>query len=90
MKEFMNISMMGVTDEELEHAKLEIIESARAVYDSAGALSSWYSSQITDDKMLTPEEYAAGVSEVDAKRVMDACRQYCLDTVYTLCPEEVQ
>ena len=90
MKEFMNISMMGVTDEELEHAKLEIIESARAVYDSAGALSSWYSSQITDDKMLTPEEYAAGVSEVDAKRVMDACRQYCLDTVYTLYPEEVQ
>lgn len=90
MKEFMNISMMGVTDEELEHAKLEIIESARAVYDSAGALSSWYSSQITDDKMLTPEEYAAGVSGVDAKRVMDACRQYCLDTVYTLYPEEVQ
>lgn len=90
MKEFMNVSMMGVTEEELEHAKLEIIESTRAVYDSAGALSSWYSSQITDEKMLTPEEFAAGVSEVDAKRVMDACRQYCLDTVYTLYPEEVQ
>ena len=90
MKEFMNICMMGVTDEELEHAKLEIEESTRAVYDSASGLSGWYLSQITDDRMMTPEEYSAEIRAVDSKRVMEACRQYSLDTVYTLMPEEVQ
>ena len=86
----MNICMMGVTDEELEHAKLEIEESTRAVYDSASGLSGWYLSQITDERMMTPEEYSAEIRAVDSKRVMEACRQYSLDTVYTLMPEEVQ
>ena len=90
MSEFMNICMKGVTDEELEHARLELTENARAVYDSAGAISSWYSSQITDPEMLTPEQFAEGVQQVTAQRVMEACRLYSLDTVYTLSPEEVQ
>ena len=90
MTEFMNICMKGVTDEELEHAKLELTENARSVYDSAGAISSWYSSQITDPEMLTPEQFAEGVQQVSAQRVTEACRLYSLDTVYTLTPEEVQ
>lgn len=90
MTEFMNICMKGVTEEELEHAKLDLTENARAVYDSAGAISSWYSSQITDPEMLTPEKFIEGVKQVTAQRVMEACRLYSLDTVYTLSPEEVR
>ncbi|MGN1338959.1 MAG: M16 family metallopeptidase [Oscillospiraceae bacterium] len=90
MTEFMNVCMKGVTDEELEHAKLELCESARAVYDSAGAISSWYSSQIADPVMLTPEQFAEGVQSTTAKQVTDAARLYSLDTVYTLTPEEVR
>lgn len=90
MTEFMNVCMRGVTEEELEHAKLELTESARAVYDSAGAISSWYASQITDPEMLTPEDYIAGVQRVTAKEIMDAARIYALDTVYALSPEEVE
>lgn len=90
MSEFMDICMRGVTEEELEHAKLEVTESARAVYDSAAALSSWYSSQITDPVMLTPEDYIAGVRQVTAEDIVQAARMYALDTVYVLSPEEVE
>ncbi len=90
MTEFMNICVNGVTEEELEHAKLDLIENARAVYDSAGAVSSWYSSQITDPEMLTPEKFIDGVRQVTAQRVTEACRLYSLDTVYILSPEEVR
>lgn len=90
MSELMNVCMRGVTAEELEHAKLEITENARAVYDSAAALSSWYSSQITDPEILTPEEYAARVQSVTAEDIVQAARMYALDTVYALTPEEVE
>lgn len=90
MSEFMNISMMGVTAEELEHAKLDAIESVRGIYDSASAVSSWYSAQITDPEFMSPEQFIENIRKVDADRVMKACRQYCLDTVYTLSPEEVK
>lgn len=90
MSEFMNVCMRGVTDEELEHAKLEIAESARSVYDSPSGLSSWYSSQILDPEILTPEQFAEGAQEVTAQQVMNAARIYALDTVFALSPEEVE
>lgn len=90
MSEFMNVCMRGITEEELEHAKLELAESARAVYDSPSALSSWYSSQVTDPEILTPEQFAEGARKVTARQVMEAARIYALDTVFTLSPEEVE
>ncbi len=90
MSEFMNVCMRGVTEEELEHAKLELAESARAVYDSPSALSAWYSSQVTDPVILTPEEFAEGAQQVTAQQVMNAARMYALDTVFTMSSEEVQ
>lgn len=90
MSEFMNVCMRGITEEELEHAKLELAESARAVYDSPSALSAWYSSQVTDPEILTPEQFAEGARKVTARQVMEAARIYALDTVFTLSPEEVE
>lgn len=90
MSEFMNVCMRGITEEELEHAKLELAESARAVYDSPSALSSWYSSQVTDPEILTPEQFAEGARKVTARQVMEAARIYALDTVFILSPEEVE
>ena len=63
---------------------------ARAVYDSPSALSSWYSSQVTDPEILTPEQFAEGARKVTARQVMEAARIYALDTVFTLSPEEVE
>ena len=90
MSEFMNVCMRGITEEELEHAKLELYESARSVYDSPSALSAWYSSQITDPEILTPEQFAEGARKVTTQQVMNAARIYALDTVFTLSPEEVE
>lgn len=89
MSELMTISMNGVTEEELAQAKLSTIETVRGVYDSARAISSWYSSQIADAEMLTPEQFIDEINKVSAQRVMKVCRMYCLDTVYIMRPEEV-
>lgn len=90
MNEFMAVCMNGVTDEELSHAKLELFESARAVYDSPTALASWYSSQVGYPEILSPEQYAERIQAVTAKQITDAARIYALDTVFVLSPEEVE
>ena len=90
MTEFMSICMKGVTDEELEHAKLELTDNARAVYDSAGGITGWYSLQIADAEVITPEQYIEQIQQVTPQRVIEACRKFSLDTVYVLTPEEVE
>ncbi|MCH5203832.1 MAG: insulinase family protein [Oscillospiraceae bacterium] len=84
LAEFKDICENGVSEDELEHAKLEFLNSLSSTYDSAFGISSWYLSQIIDEKFISPEEYAEQIKAVTAERVRDAARKYSLDTVYLL------
>lgn len=87
LAELKDVCENGVSEEELNRAKLEIINDAKSVYDSVSSVSSWYGSQIMDDETLTPEEYAERIRAVTPDRIQAACRRYSLDTVYILSPE---
>lgn len=84
LKELRDISENGVSDEELFRAKLELRNQLKTVYDSAGALMNWFSGQLADEKILSPEEFGELCEAVTAERIRDAARLYSLDTVYTL------
>lgn len=89
MREFSEILENGVTEEELEQAKLEALNDITSLYDSVGSIGGWYLGQVTDGEFMSPEEYAEKIKAVTADRVRAAGRLYKLDTVFTLCPEEV-
>lgn len=88
LAEFKDICENGVSEDELERAKLEIINNAKSVYDSVHAIASWYISQLMDDQLLTIEEYIEEVQRVTPERLQAACRLYSADTFYTLMPQE--
>ncbi len=88
LSEFRNVLEHGVTEDELELAKKDLINSARAIFDNVVAVAPWYQMQLFNDEIFTPEEYIERVKEVTAKRVKDACELYSLDTFYTLRPSE--
>lgn len=88
LKEIEDIRQNGVTDEELEAARLEINNQLSTLYDSTNALIAWHLNRITDEKMLSPEEYRAEIARVDSARVQEAAKQLKLDTVYTLYGED--
>ncbi len=87
LAEFKDICENGITEDELKRAKLEIINDAKSVYDSVNAISSWYSAQLMDDKLLTPEDFIAEIQKVTPERVRAACLKYSPDTFYTLMSE---
>lgn len=84
LKELHDICENGVSDEELFRAKLELRNQLKAVYDSAGALMNWFSGQLADKEILSPEDFGELAEAVTAERIRDAARMYTLDTVYTL------
>lgn len=86
--ELRDICENGVTEEELRTAKLETCDRLAAIADNASAMTSWYLSQITDEEIYTPEEYAKVIEAVTPERIQAAARMYTLDTVYTLSGEE--
>lgn len=84
LTEIDDIRENGVSEEELERAKLEMLNAVSSSYDDELGLLSWYISQITDEKFISPEEYAEEIRRVTPERVRSAAAKYSLDTVYTL------
>lgn len=84
LAELADICENGVSDEELHTAKLEYHNRISTLYDSMGAMISWYLNQLTEEKILTPEEYREKINAVDSARIQAAARLFKLDTVYTL------
>lgn len=82
--ELNDICENGVSEDELERAKLELCNALSSTYDSAFSISGWYLSQIIDERFITPEEYTGQVREVTPERVREAAGKYSLDTVYLL------
>ncbi len=88
LAEFRNVLEHGVEEDELELAKKDLINSARAIFDSVISVAPWYQMQLFNDEILSPEEYIERVKDVTVKRVKDACALYSLDTLYILEPSE--
>lgn len=88
LSELSDISKNGVSEEELRTAKLEYFNRISTIYDSQTAMISWYLNQLTDEKILTPEEYYNRIEAVTSDRIKAAAEMFSLDTVYTLSGEE--
>lgn len=86
ISELENIQNNGVSESELRAALLEAENQLEMMRDST-AISAWYLDQITDERILSPEEYLAELKKVTPERIQAAARMYKLDTVYALSGE---
>ncbi len=72
------------TEEELEQARLAMINSYRSVLDSPGAMESWYLGQLLSGRMFTPLQEIENISSVTREQIIEAANRLQPDTVYRL------
>ncbi len=75
------------TDEDLEHARLSVLDSLMAADDSAVQTAAWYGAE-GPTELRSPAEVADGVRRVTRAEVIEAAKTITPDTVYTLIPAQ--
>ncbi len=73
-----------ISDFEINSAKLAVINSTLGVTDTVTGLATWYSSQIMDASVDTPEEACRKIEAVTKEDIVKAADKLMLDTIYVL------
>ena len=74
----------NITDFEIASAKLAIVNSFRSIVDTVTGIASWYSTQLMDASVDTPEQAAEKINAVTKDEIIEAANKLQLDTVYVL------
>ena len=72
------------SDEELEHARLSLMNSFKTIGETPGGLEGWYLGQRCFGEAHSPEEDAERLASVTRQQIIDAAGQVKLDAVYLL------
>ncbi len=83
-----NIQNGNITDDELENARLAIINSWRGVSDGARSIADWYFQRNYSNGSESPEDFIEMLKKVTKADVIDAAKSLKLDTVYILTGKE--
>lgn len=73
-----------ISDEEILHAKLAMVNSYNAVGDSAASIETWYLSGMLQNDVRSPEEYAERLMTITKDEIVEAANTVKLDTVFKL------
>lgn len=77
----------GKTDPEvLDSSKRSLKE--KYTFTTPEGICSWYSSQVLQEEILTPEAMASGVETVTMEQVCEAAKKLSIDTIYMLKAQE--
>ena len=74
----------NISDFEINSAKLAVTGSFRSIVDTVTGIASWYSTQLMDASVDTPEQAAAKINAVTKDEIIAAANKLQLDTVYVL------
>ena len=84
LKELSAMQRGEISDEEILHAKLAMVNSYNAVGDSAASIETWYLSGMLQNDVRSPEEYAERLMTITKDEIVEAANTVKLDTVYKL------
>ena len=82
----LDIIRNGSFEDEFNAAKMGISDLILSVRDDSVALCSWYSNQITDADIITPEQSAAENNAVTYDDIIGSAKLLSLDSVFRLVP----
>ena len=74
----------NITDFEIESAKLAVTNSFYGITDTVTGIVNWYSTQIMDASIDTPQEAADKINAVTREQIISAANKLQLDTIFTL------
>ena len=77
----------NITDFEIESAKLAVTNSFYGITDTVTGIVNWYSTQIMDASIDTPQEAADKINAVTKEQIISAANKLQLDTIFTLKPK---
>lgn len=72
------------SDSDIASSKSSLTDAFRSVSDTPDGLCGFYSSQITDDEIDTPEKFIEGFESITKEQIIAAAKKVTLDTVYIL------
>lgn len=76
------------TDEDIAASKMGMRERWMSSVDSPNGICSWYSAQILDENIKTPEEAVAQLESVTREDICAAAKKMALEAVYMLSAQE--
>lgn len=74
----------GNFDYEFSSSKIGLTDAIKSVYDAPESLENWYSMQIGDESLKSPEQSAAENDAVTKEQIIECAGLLTLDTVYKL------
>lgn len=74
----------NISDFEIESAKLAVINSFFGVVDTVQGMVSWYSTQLMDRSVDTPQQAAEKIRAVTKQDIIESANKLQLDTIFTL------
>ncbi len=74
----------NISDFEINSAKLAIVNSTLGVTDTVTGLANWYSSQVMDASVDTPEQACEKIQAVTKEEIVNAAKKLLLDTIFVL------
>lgn len=87
-KEIMNqldeLKKGNITNEEINAAKMSFINGVNSVTDNIGSLEFWFTSQIFDHEINSPEQAIKKVQAITKEDIIRVANTIQLDTIYTL------
>ena len=83
LKEFEDMKKGNFSDKDLE-SSIKALTNLSLVNDTPEGIDRWYSGQMLDRDVITPEAYAEMISAVTREQVIAAAQNVTLDTVYML------
>jgi predicted Zn-dependent peptidase len=72
------------TDEDIDTARLSVVNSYKEVFDSAATVAHWYLRRLLCGKMKTPEDAIAEITKVSKENITAAANNVTIDTIYFL------
>ena len=88
MDQFNRVKNGEISDTEFNSSKLSLSDAFRSLAADQGSLAGWYDARALSDSCLSPEDIANEVENVKLSDVISAAKDYELDTVYILSPDE--
>lgn len=78
----------GNFDEEFASSKMALRDAILSVNDTPELIENWYSTQIIDENIKSPEMSVAENDAVTKKQVIECASLLTLDTIYRLCSQK--
>ena len=84
MKELQDMKDGNISEEEIQAAKLSLLNGYKTIDDNPSGLCSWYLARIICDNFENPEAVAQRIKNISKEEIVSAVNKVQLDTVYFL------